>query len=406
MKSHAMVFAALGVSLALRCFAADGSPKARCESNGGVWVNSAEKSDPKTPGGWQCLERYQQFSAYERCAKGAWNPLNNSCASAAMLSAPKAIPADAPDPLLSSPLPGERFVAGETISLRLRAVGGTPVLWVSNVLGKIGEGAEAKLNRLPPGSHEIAAMVNGQRHAVTVRVYKDLGELYQAPPSQAELKRAGEDFAINWIQGAAHDERWPAETPLVFNQGSLEPSKTVLLSRLETLRHQAFSEPLPFGDGSTAYDHLRKYVKAIDVSLGCGSAQGGGGRVRLNRFGALWWNIYASGDCKTPVPNETLAPYVGSLYLLMHEARHSEPGDTGHTACLGQGNMDASLERGSGHARAVLYLMWVYKYGLYDPPEIKSAAASAAISLLKTRFCERPASSHPKIQALIDELLR
>jgi len=33
--------------------------------------------------------------------------------------------------------------------------------------------------------------------------------------------------------------------------------KGSVLANLDALRHQAFSEPLPFGDGLKIYDHLR-----------------------------------------------------------------------------------------------------------------------------------------------------
>ncbi|PYQ59459.1 MAG: hypothetical protein DMF53_18765 [Acidobacteria bacterium] len=65
--------------------------------------------------------------------------------------------------------------------------------------------------------------------------------------------------------------------------------------------------------------------------------------------------------------------------------------------------MDAQFEPGSGYAYAALYLMWVYKYGLYDSPEVRAQAKADAISL-KGRFCAKPASANPDVQALLTEL--
>jgi hypothetical protein len=78
---NVLLSVALGVALSVRSLAADGSPKERCESSGGIWVNTTEKSSPMTPGGWQCLGSFE-FTSYERCAKGGWNPQDNSCAPA------------------------------------------------------------------------------------------------------------------------------------------------------------------------------------------------------------------------------------------------------------------------------------------------------------------------------------
>jgi hypothetical protein len=51
-----------------------------------------------------------------------------------------------------------------------------------------------------------------------------------------------------------------------------------------------------------------------------------------------------------------------------------------------------------------MYLMWVYKYGSYDPPFIKNEAKILDVDL-KTRFCSKPTHSNPKVQAIIDELI-
>jgi len=90
--------------------------------------------------------------------------------------------------------------------------------------------------------------------------------------------------------------------------------------------------------------------------------------------------------------------------LIVHETRHNEEGDPGHTSCDG-GQTDPSLEDGSGHAYAAMYLMWVYKYSLYDSPEIREEARSIAASLLDSRFCPPVTHSDSKVQEIVDELL-
>ena len=60
---------------------------------------------------------------------------------------------------------------------------------------------------------------------------------------------------------------------------------------------------------------------------------------------------------------------------------------------------------GSGYAQGALYDMWVYKYGLYDPPDIKNQAKSAAMSVLQVTFCSTPTHSNPLAQAVVNELL-
>lgn len=108
------------------------------------------------------------------------------------------------------------------------------------------------------------------------------------------------------------------------------------------------------------------------------------------------------------MPNSSgVYPYVKPLYLLVHEERHNESGDPGHIF-VGSPNpvqMDPVLEGGSGHAWAAMYTMWVYKYGKYDSPAIKSDARNIASMLLSERFPSRPTHSNPKVQAIIDELL-
>lgn len=311
---------------------------------------------------------------------------------------------------IDSPLADERFVTNEPLHLRALVtshvpVDGSQLNWTSSVSGALGSGSDVPLSGLAIGTHAINVSGYGNAQSTSLRAFKDLWELYQAAPSQGELHRLGTAFSLNWMDGSLPDEKWAAYDPPSFNQSSTQPSKLVMQARLDVLRHQAFSAPLPFGDGLSMYDHFRKYVNTVSGRLDCSDSSGGGGTVSLNRLGSVWWNAY-SGTCKTPATNAPLAPYVDPLYLLVHEGRHNEPGDPGHTTCNGQGNMDATLDGGSGHAWAAMYTMWVYKYGLYDPPVIKQEAKAVATSLLKSRFCMTPTSSNPQVQAIVTELLQ
>jgi hypothetical protein len=308
---------------------------------------------------------------------------------------------------ITSPLPDERFIANETVTLKVspggRHVDASEIVWTSDLSGDLGHGPEIKVSKLLPGRHTITVRVAGETQVVSIRVFKDLLSLYQTLPAAGEIKRIQKDFAINWIDGTVADEKWATYDPPVFNQASLAPSKVVVIANLDVLRHQVFSEPLPFTDGHTPYDHFRKYIKQINLWLDCADNSGASGVINLHRWQNTW-NLWRQ-DCKSPSPTDPkLLGYAGSIFLLMHEARHSEPSDSGHTSCYGFQNMDPSFDRGSGHARAVLYAMWVYKYGLYDPPAMRQEARTFAYATL-SRLCSKPTSSNPKIQAIIDELL-
>ena len=314
---------------------------------------------------------------------------------------------------LQSPLENERFIKAEHVQLRAlvtsnRPVDGSTLHWSSNLDGPIGQGPSITTNNLSVGAHTITVDGHGTTTQTPVRVFADLGSFYQAPPAQAEIERINEDFSLNWIDGTGSDEQWNAY-PVVFDQQSTDPSKMVAYAKLDVLRHQRFSEPLPFATG-TVYEHLKTHVSMLNLRLDCNLNTGGGGQVSLSRSFSVW-DGRSSGTtedpdaCKNPFPNPTLYPYVNPLYLLLHEGRHSEPGDSGHTSCNGMSNMDPSLENGSGHARAALYTMWVYKYGTFDPLAVKNNAKSIAQGLLNSRFCFPPTHPNPKVQDIIDELL-
>lgn len=313
-----------------------------------------------------------------------------------------------------SPLANERFVQGEPVHLRALVTGEQPVdgsalRWSSSVDGLLGNGPHVVVDHLSPGRHTIEVTGYGKRLTETVRIFTDLGAFYQAPPSQAEIKRIDQDLAFQWADGSGTNEQWSAY-PSIFDQHSIEPSKLVLYAKLDVLRHQEFLEPVPFAGGKTIYEYFKSFVHVLNLRLDCGFNTGGGGQVSLNRSWSVW-DGRSSGTadnpdaCKAPLPNPTLYPYVNPLYLLIHEERHNEPSDPGHVY-VGDNQMDPSLEGGSGHAWAAMYTMWVYKYGKYDPAAIKEEAKQIAASLLKARFASTPTHSNPRVQAIVNELLQ
>lgn len=314
---------------------------------------------------------------------------------------------------IQSPLSEERFVGNESLSFCGLITSDTPMessnlVWSSSKYGSLGSGKEININHLSLGNQNVTVTGYGLSATTSIRVYSDLWELYQAAPSQAEIDRVMEDFKFNWIDGNGVDEKWEPYANFQFNQSSPNPSKIVIIAKLDILRHQRFSEPLPFTNGKSAYEHLKSYVKTINLGLGCNDNTGWGGSLNLSRPLSVW-DSRSSGtadSCKQPLANPKLYKYTSPLYLLIHEGRHNEPADPGHTSCNNKSNMDQKLEDGSGHAWAALYLMWVYKYGLYDSPELKEEAKSTALSILGSRFCSTPTHSNPKVQAILDELLK
>jgi hypothetical protein len=250
----------------------------------------------------------------------------------------------------------------------------------------------------------ITASKERLTRSVNVRVFADLWALYQAPPAQAEIDRVLSDFTFQWVDGAPGDptQQWASYPGYPFNQTSADPSRTAVICKLDVLRHQRFGQPLPFGTAQTAYEQVRLHTRTIRVSLGTALNMAGGGVINLNRTFTLW--------SANPSQPTVATPYVHSLYLLNHESRHNEPGDPSHASCTAwtgsagvPNGMDAQFEPGSGHARAALYLMWVYKYGLHDPAGIRSEANDVAVTL-KDRVCSHPSSVNTTVQALLAEL--
>lgn len=311
---------------------------------------------------------------------------------------------------IKSPLEGERFVSGESTRLDANILNTTGpswnsegITWESNRDGMLGTGSPTVT--LSPGTHVITASKERLKRSVQVRVFADLWALYQAAPSQAEINRVLGDFSFEWVNGTAGDptQEWASYPGYPFDQTSAKPSRTAVICKLDVLRHQRFLQSLPFGTAQTVYEQVRLNTHTIRVSLGTAFNMASGGVINLNRTFALWSN--------NPSQPTVAAPYVHSLYLFNHESRHNEPGDPSHTSCATAwtgatgipNGMDAQFEPGSGFTRAVLYLMWVYKYGRYDPASIRTEAKNL-VATFKDRFCARPASTDPRVKALLAEL--
>ena len=311
-----------------------------------------------------------------------------------------------------SPLAGERFITGESLQFKASVTGdglqtGAQLQWSSNIDGYLGVGLEIPVKKLSPGNHQITVSGYGTQSILNVRIFADLWEFYQASPSPAEVGRTVSQFNFTWIDYLApnpvNDQPWSMYDSEGFNQLSSAPSKMVAYAKLDVLRHQQFSEPLPISNGKTVIEHFHTYVNSFYLYLYNCYNYGGGGNITLNRTFSLW-DVRQNSDPNIPLPDHELSLYIHPLYLLIHEERHSEPGDPGHIDTA-TGQMDPTFENGSGHAWATIYLMWVYKYGLYDPPAIKEEAKNIAKFLLESRFYKPIRHSNQKVQAIIDELL-
>lgn len=311
---------------------------------------------------------------------------------------------------IRSPLEGERFVIGETTLLDASLLSlawlwnSKGVSWTSSQDGHLGTGSP--IVSLSTGTHVITATKGLFKKSVNVRVFADLWSLYQAPPAQAEMDRIISDFTFEWVDGSTGGagQQWASYPGYPFDQTSGDPSRTAVICKLDVLRHQRFSEPLHFGT-QTFYEQVRRHTHTLSVSLGDSwNHASGTGVVNLNRLFALWSAM--------PWEPNVASAYIHSLYLLNHESRHNEPGDPSHTSCpewndstgVPVDNQDEEFEPGSGHARAALYSMWVLEYGLYDPEWIRKEVKDLVLPSLKSRFCSKPASNNPTVQALLTKL--
>ncbi|MEW6516272.1 MAG: hypothetical protein AB1439_05125 [candidate division FCPU426 bacterium] len=329
-----------------------------------------------------------------------------------------------PSLILASPLANERFIAAEPKTFSAVVIAYHPVLpsqltWTLDQGLSLGSGFILGYGQISVGTHTVKVSGLAEVATAAIRVYSDLWALYQAQPAQGEIDRVVKDFGLQWVDGASADEQWSTYPEFAFNQSSWDPSKIVAVARLEVLRHQRFSQTPPFTNNKSVYDHLKANVHNIYLTLNCQQNLGGGGHLTLNRNFSVWDSRSSGYDghwdaCKVPFANPSLAPYFGSLQLLVHEGRHCEAGDPKHVNCVpwstpgGQVStgMDQQFENGSGYAWGALYSMWVDQYGLYDNPASKSEAKTMAKDLLKGRFCTKPTHSNALVQSLINTYLQ
>lgn len=314
------------------------------------------------------------------------------------------------------PLPDERFVKNERIRLRgllanIPSINPYQVRWVSDQDGLLGYGIDLMVSGLSVGTHNLLVQGYGDQVDLKIRIFETTEELYKSPPSRGEVERIQRDFSLVLLDDNVSGEKWSSYDPDKFDQTSVDPTKMVAIAQLDILRRQRFSEPLPFTKGKTIYDHIKQYVHTINLSLECDFPSGGGGQITLGRSYHVWCSIGYDPDvpnwCKITPSDTSLFLWRVVPFIYVHEARHSEPDDPGHVACNGKTNMDQQLEGpgASGHAQAAIYLMWVYKYGLFESPYLTQYAKEAAKDILETRFCIKPTHSNPKVQAIIDELI-
>jgi hypothetical protein len=315
-----------------------------------------------------------------------------------------------------APLANERFVTGERIYLDGSATlgstagytypDGSALQWTSDRDGPIGAGP-AFSTGLSVGTHALTLSGYGMGATRQIRVFANLADFYRARPANDEMARLGDDFAFRWLDGAMPDQQWAMYENDPFDPTSTRPSKIAALAKLDVLRHTRFSQPIPIAGGRSLYDHVRMYTRTIVFRLDPGISSAGGGTQSLAR-GFSQWTQLPGGD-----PVWTPHPYVYNLHLLVHENRHNEPGDPTHTSCQSWANpgagllhgQDRTFEGGSGRTAGAMYLMWVFRYGVADPANMKTLARDLAVQSLRTDFCSKPTHSDPTVQAILDQLI-
>ena len=206
---------------------------------------------------------------------------------------------------IERPLPDERFVTRKPVTFRASFRGidsAEQARAVWSLRSPASSAAAARSKSGTPGG--APGRDSKARRRVTVgahpRVRRSVAA-YRAKPADAELERVRKEFSFTWQDGSSRMSvgRSTSRRSSLWNRPGLE---TVLLARLDALRHQAFDEPLPFGDGLTLFEHLRRYVRRFVVRLDCGIASGGGGTVSLSRHASIW---YAStGNCREVLPGQ------------------------------------------------------------------------------------------------------
>jgi hypothetical protein len=323
--------------------------------------------------------------------------------------------------MIEAPLEGERFITGEnpkfraTVKLLNENEDGSQLQWVSDRDGNLGIGGEITIPKLSLGNHSITVSGYGITKTVNIRVFSNLMELYHAEPSLKEINRIKSDFNIIYKDGTPGiaDQQWSSYENEPFNPQSPNPSKIVIIAKLDLLRHQLFAKTPPFTNGLSLYEHVKKFTKTVELHLASDFLNhAGGGVIVLNRTISHWIAVTNSGPIKNSDGSYMPWDYTEALQLVIHETRHNDPNSPPHIDCndwfsgIQQSNIDQNFENGSGFSYACQYYIWVYKYGLFDTPETKTWARNQAWLGLRHSFCTKPTHSDPAMQVIIDELLK
>ena len=321
---------------------------------------------------------------------------------------------------IESPLPGERFVSEEEVVFEIstdNGASGEDICWSSDIDGELGCGETVSRSDLSVGAHDITVEFNGSSEQITIRLFSDLWELYQAEQAQAEIDRILDDF--NFVFEDSDDESWDDVGFEFYDEEAPALSRLPFIAKLDILRKQQFSEkPIFIGDHDTIYDWVKETIDTIEFRLDCGNASGGGGKVSFPRRLSHWGPISGGGSCGEPWEDYYKRSYHGALLLFIHEVRHNEPDDPGHITferrMSGERLGDSSLEDGSGFAWAAKYSMWVYEYSLFDPesirfgyvnPSVLENARAAVTSQLEVIYGEgEPSHSDPLVQTILDDV--
>lgn len=315
---------------------------------------------------------------------------------------------------ISAPKYNERLLTDGVHTFRATihddSINENDLCWSSDKDGQLGCGAEISVTDLSEGNHSITLESSESSDTIPVRFYPDLWELYQSEPAPAEVDRIFEDFNIIYVTGDIEDRSWDSYG-FEFDQQSLYPSRMTIISKLDILRRQRFTEPPTFiGEYETVYDWAKSTINTIEMRLDCGSARGGGGNVSFPLDNSLWGILDGTKDCTIAAESSpTPRSYNSALSLFVHEVRHSEPDDPRHFGKCEDRSSDLTLEDGSGYAWMAKYNMWVYAYSLHDPKYVQdSSESSARLQLASICGEERsgePKHSNPAVETVVDEII-
>lgn len=233
----------------------------------------------------------------------------------------------------------------------------------------------------------------------------NLGEVFLTELTANEIAAIDQDFNIRFLDES--NKQISRDNNFEFNPNSRETSNMIIYNALNTLKHQKFSEPLPFftANDQTLYELVKQYTHTFNMRTDkCGIAFAGDGMVSLP---TLYWDTKIWPDCRNLDPRQ-MVPYTGSLSLIVHEMSHNLPDSMSHVDCVDpiKQHRDLTLHDNGGFANDAIYNMWVYKYGLYDTPEEKKSSREYAIGQLNDTICESPPRHpDPRVQNLVNELL-